>query len=75
MKHCNWLDWDSDGNVVNVRPNNAIAGTPLISLSVSAGGFMFSHTMRHEQARALAADLLDLAEEADFALTAVGEPA
>jgi hypothetical protein len=65
MKHCNWLDWDTDGNFVNVRPNNAIAGKPLISLSVGAGGFQFSHTMRPEQARALAQELRTLADEVE----------
>lgn len=62
MKHCNWLDWDSDGNAITIRPNNAIAGTPLISLSVEAGGFMFIHTMRLDQARELARDLAGMAD-------------
>ena len=67
MKHLNFLDWDTDGNSVNVRPNKALVGKPLISISGGAGGFQFSHTMRPEQARALAQDLLDTANEVECA--------
>ncbi len=65
MKFSNWLDWTDPGYELSVLPNNALDGKALISLSAYAGGLNFTHTMRPEQAKALAEHLWNLADQAE----------
>lgn len=67
MKHLNFLDWGDGGNTLTVRPNNALVGNPLITLYADGGSLTFSHTIRPDQARALAQDLLAIANEVECA--------